>query len=419
MDNSPAPRGMRPPDKKPVRITVPERQHSRYGDPFFPKVPFQAMFYITAIFAALLFLAITNPAPLQDPADPLNHAAIDPKPEWYFMFLFQLLKYFPGIWVPVGTVVIPTIIVLLLLFLPFYDTNWARKIVRRPVALLSMTAGMIGVMVLTWGGLGFPKPSFVTTSTVATGTSGAGAADKWQKVTHIFQARCATCHISTNSGGLKLDSYASLLAGGTVVPGSVIVPGDHAKSILWQITSTAGPWPGGQRMPFGGPYLSTSDEATIASWIDGLKSSGGAKSSGGTAPATGSTPAGAAASTAVSSATSGATGGGSTPAAAGSTVSFKTDIQSIFQSQCSVCHIQSVNGGLSLRSYDTLMKGSTSLPGTVVKPGDHANSILWQITQPNGPWPGSARMPFSGPPYLSPAQIASIAAWIDQGAKNN
>jgi len=105
MENSTAPRGMQPPDKKPVRITVPERRHARYGDPFFPKVPFQAIFYISGIFGMLLFLAISSPAPLQDPADPLNHLAIDPKPEWYFMFLFQLLKYFSGPFVPVGTVV--------------------------------------------------------------------------------------------------------------------------------------------------------------------------------------------------------------------------------------------------------------------------------------------------------------------------
>jgi mono/diheme cytochrome c family protein len=416
MENSTAPRGMQPPDKKPVRITVPERRHARYGDPFFPKVPFQAIFYISGIFGMLLFLAISSPAPLQDPADPLNHLAIDPKPEWYFMFLFQLLKYFSGPFVPIGTVVIPTILVLLLLFLPFYDRNWARKIVRRPVAAVSMTGAMIGIMVLMWGGLGFPKPTFVTTSTVATGGTGGGASGAAisPAVAKIFQARCATCHISTNSGGLKLDSYASLLAGGTTVPGSVIVPGAHAKSILWQITSGAtGPWPGGQRMPFGGPYLSASDETTIASWIDGLgASSGGAKPSG-TAPAAGSTPAASAASTVAATAA-----GGTTPSSSGAQVSFKADIQSIFQARCATCHIQSTSGNLSLSSYDTLMKGSTALPGTVVKAGDHANSILWQITNASGAWPGGQRMPFGGP-YLSSAQVASIAAWIDQGAKNN
>ena len=48
------PRGMQPPDKKPVRITVPEGK-AMFGDPFFPKVPFQAIFYISAIFAVLSF----------------------------------------------------------------------------------------------------------------------------------------------------------------------------------------------------------------------------------------------------------------------------------------------------------------------------------------------------------------------------
>src|SRR5579875_2207452 len=116
------PRGLRPPDTHPVRITVPERtEKNKYGDPFWPKTPFQSIFYISAIFVALIILALTNPAPLQAPADPLNHAAIDPRPEWYFMFLFQLLKYFSGPLVPVGTVVIPGILTVLLLLLPFYD----------------------------------------------------------------------------------------------------------------------------------------------------------------------------------------------------------------------------------------------------------------------------------------------------------
>src|SRR5260370_36391139 len=107
MESGPSPRGMQPPDKKPVRINVPEGSRTRYGDRFWPKVPYQALFYISAIFGMLIFLALVSPAPLQDPADPLNHAAIDPKPEWYFMFLFQLLKYFSGPYIPIGTVVIP------------------------------------------------------------------------------------------------------------------------------------------------------------------------------------------------------------------------------------------------------------------------------------------------------------------------
>jgi mono/diheme cytochrome c family protein len=265
------PRGLRQPDKKPVRINVPEESKPRYGDPFFPKVPFQAIFYILAIFGVLIFLALTNPAPLQDPADPLNHALIDPRPEWYFMFLFQLLKYFQGPFIPVGTVIIPTIVVLLLLGLPFYDRNWARKANRRPVAMVSMSGGMLIVILLMWAGFGAPTPTFNTTSTVAVSAPPSGNISFKADVETIFAAHCSACHLNGNAfGGLNLATYAGLVKGGIVVPGSVFKPGNHAASVIWQITQPGPtpPWPGGNRMPLGGPYLAASEIQTIATWID-------------------------------------------------------------------------------------------------------------------------------------------------------
>jgi mono/diheme cytochrome c family protein len=273
MATSTAPRGMQAPDKKPVRITVPENRRARFGDPFYPKVPFQAIFYISAIFGVLIFLAIVSPAPLQAPADPLNHAAIDPKPEWYFMFLFQLLKYFSGPFVVVGTVIIPTILVLLLLGLPFYDRNWARSVTRRPVAVVSMSGIMVVLIFLMWGGIGFPKPEFGTTSGVA-GSAPSGPAGTTAPVSYkndiqaMFTAHCSACHIATTSGGLSLSSYQSLMKGSTSLPGVVVKPGNHAQSILWQITSPGTGQPGGQRMPLGGPYLSDAQISEIAAWID-------------------------------------------------------------------------------------------------------------------------------------------------------
>ncbi len=85
----------------------------------------------------------------------------------------------------------------------------------------------------------------------------------------IFAAHCATCHISAHFANLNLGTYAGLQAGGNVVPGPIVKPGDHTKSTLWQITEPKGPWPGGARMPLGGPvYLSAAEESKIASWID-------------------------------------------------------------------------------------------------------------------------------------------------------
>ena len=87
----------------------------------------------------------------------------------------------------------------------------------------------------------------------------------------IFQEHCATCHIAAVLGGLSMRNYAGLLKGGNVIPGPVVVPGDHAKSMLWQIVQPEAPWPGGLRMPFSGPYLSPADVSIIAKWIDHLK----------------------------------------------------------------------------------------------------------------------------------------------------
>jgi cytochrome c oxidase subunit 2 len=88
----------------------------------------------------------------------------------------------------------------------------------------------------------------------------------------ILQNHCATCHIQGQFGGLSMTTYSSLIkggstAGGGVVNGAVIVPGNHQGSYLWD--AVEGIHLGtGARMPLGGPYLSQSDIDTIAKWID-------------------------------------------------------------------------------------------------------------------------------------------------------
>jgi cytochrome c oxidase subunit 2 len=100
------------------------------------------------------------------------------------------------------------------------------------------------------------------------------------------------------------------------------------------------------------------------------------------------------------------------------TVSFKKDVASIFTAHCAACHIAGKLGGLSLGSYSGLVAGGAIVPGSVFKSGDHKDSVIWKIIQPGTGQPGGARMPLGGP-YLSSHEIDTIAAWIDQGAKNN
>ena len=75
---------------------------------------------MAVVFALLLTFALTFRVPLDAIADP-SDATYVPRPEWYFLSLFQLLKYFPGPLEPVATIVIPGLVVGGLLLLPFLD----------------------------------------------------------------------------------------------------------------------------------------------------------------------------------------------------------------------------------------------------------------------------------------------------------
>src|SRR5581483_11095447 len=89
-----------------------------------------------------------TPAPLEAQADPSQ--PYQARPEWYFMFLFQLLRYFEGRQEIIGTFVLPALFCLTLFFWPLLDRNPAREPRRRPIAigLLSLgTAGLIGLSI--------------------------------------------------------------------------------------------------------------------------------------------------------------------------------------------------------------------------------------------------------------------------------
>jgi len=89
---------------------------------------------------------------IDDPADPGTISFV-PRPDWYFYFLFYLLRIFK--WpntVILGTVGIPTILLILLIALPFYDQRAERRPLYRPVAMVAAVLTMISMGVLTWKG---------------------------------------------------------------------------------------------------------------------------------------------------------------------------------------------------------------------------------------------------------------------------
>ena len=100
----------------------------------------------------LLTLAVTIPTPLDAVADPTD-ASYVPRPEWYFLSLFQLLKYFPGALEPVATIVIPGLVVAALMALPFLDRRPERHPLKRPLVSGAFAVVGIGIISLTWLGL--------------------------------------------------------------------------------------------------------------------------------------------------------------------------------------------------------------------------------------------------------------------------
>jgi len=87
-----------------------------------------------------------------EPADPGTTDFV-PRPDWYFYFLFYLLRIFE--WpetVVIATVGIPTVLLILLLGLPFYDRSRERRPSRRPVAMIAAVLTVISMGVLTYKG---------------------------------------------------------------------------------------------------------------------------------------------------------------------------------------------------------------------------------------------------------------------------
>ena len=119
--------------------------------PFFPHHVLKDTLLIAAVFATLFTLAAFMKAPLEAMADP-SDANYTPRPEWYFLSLFQLLKYFPGKLEPVAAHGIPGLTFLLLFALPFLDRGPERHpLKRKAVTGVALFMGLGALTLMTLG----------------------------------------------------------------------------------------------------------------------------------------------------------------------------------------------------------------------------------------------------------------------------
>ena len=134
-------------------ISGPIEPEAGPGLAFFPWHVIKDTLMMAAVFASLVTVAALMPAHLDEVANPAD-ASYVPRPEWYFLSLFQMLKYFPGPLEPIATMVIPGAIVGFLLLLPFVDRHGERHPFRASRRIFTAAIVTIGVGVAVLTGLG-------------------------------------------------------------------------------------------------------------------------------------------------------------------------------------------------------------------------------------------------------------------------
>jgi ubiquinol-cytochrome c reductase cytochrome b subunit/menaquinol-cytochrome c reductase cytochrome b/c subunit len=117
------------------------------GKPFFPYAVAKDSIMACVVLGVIITMSIVFGAELGPKADPTT-TTYTPRPEWYFFFLFELLRVVkPPDLVFLATVGIPTICLVLLLLLPFFDRGPERNPLRRPIAV---TAGLATIAAMAY-----------------------------------------------------------------------------------------------------------------------------------------------------------------------------------------------------------------------------------------------------------------------------
>ena len=155
------------------------KQAKEKGEYFFPDAIFKDAVIALIVFLLLVSLAYFIGAPLEARADPAD-TNYTPRPEWYFLFLFQLLKYFPGQLEVVGVVLLPTLAVILLFLLPVLDRGNKRHAFGRPIVIGITAVILAGIVFLTIQAYQETPPPV--------------AASSGDQIANLYLENCAGCH---------------------------------------------------------------------------------------------------------------------------------------------------------------------------------------------------------------------------------
>jgi len=173
---------------------------------FFPEQVFKDTVGMFLGFALLVTLAIVFQTPLEKLADPTDTNYI-PRPEWYFLFLFQTLKFFKGSLEVVGAIILPTLAILGLFLIPFIGRGPMVRLRQRTFAMLVAVIAGLG-----WTGLTVAAV-LTTPKTTETAELTANTTPAWQSLTpeqlaglgYFRHENCKACHPGGGKRGVGPD----------------------------------------------------------------------------------------------------------------------------------------------------------------------------------------------------------------------
>jgi menaquinol-cytochrome c reductase cytochrome b/c subunit len=176
------------------------------GKPFFPYAVAKDGAMACVVMLAIILMSLTFGAELGPKADPTTTTYV-PRPEWYFFFLFEVLRIIkPAVLTPVATIGVPTLCMVLLLLLPFYDRSPERRPERRPIATIAGILTIFAMGYLTYLGASAGSPNSIEYQVAA----------KYEKGKLIVgQSGCLACHKIGHNGndgpGPDLTEIANVL----------------------------------------------------------------------------------------------------------------------------------------------------------------------------------------------------------------
>lgn len=115
---------------------------------FYPNFLFREAVAALIVVIVVVAMALLMPMKVGDPADP-SDSSFKPRPEWYFMAPFYLLKIFPSSLEIIPTVIVPILTFVFLLILPFVDKNPEIHPKKRKLAMSLMGGGVLLTILFT------------------------------------------------------------------------------------------------------------------------------------------------------------------------------------------------------------------------------------------------------------------------------